>query len=444
MKLKTNGNHKKCVFNHNHKVFKSIKIGGLFLGVSIFSGATFGSISYYDDLETVVSVSSDERKSIYKDNLLLDFDKYIENSQGTTDTSITIEILENVTRLKLDLLCNKNLSSLDKYPNLVDLFISNAQELSSDDIYYINSHSVKNIHLIFNYDEIRKTPQNKFDLDCFENKNISVDEINNNELDNVLLLNYLENLPDNVSNEFVEYQPLDENLEEIINSLDISNTDNLDEFLKILYYVTRHIRYDNEVNFFIKVQANLDIDSTYYNKVYSYNCNSLSSVINDKIHTVQDGICINYADLLTALCYKAGIEAYTVCWNVVKIDDIYQYVDPTLIDNNNNISLYLYKYVNAKESHYKDKLKHLVLNDIDINYIDTYGPNEDLNVMLEKPKRNVVLYNQNIDGIKVYNKDFNYVEPVVFGLYSGLFALLIDNTIIEEKKKNKVLVKKNI
>lgn len=453
MKLKVNNDHKKCIFNNQNKTIKAIKVGGLFLGVSIFSGATFGTISYTKDLETVAFVSSDERKSIYKDNLVIDFDKYIENDQSDTDPYITVETLKDVKLLQLNMLYNHDLSILEKYPKLETLFLSNAQRLSIDDISFINNSSLKNIYLSFNYDEIRKSSKKSFNLECFSNKNIYINQESYDELYNVILLNYLENIPDNNSSKFLEYQQLDNNLDEILVSLDInSNDDELDKFLKILYYVTDHIKYDNEIKFFIKVNARLDKGSTYYNKVVDYNINSLSSVVNDKINSTQDGVCINYADLLTALCYKAGIEAYTFdsiptdlrnahAWNVVNIDDIYQYVDPTSIDNDDDISFYLYEYMNNKGDYYKSKVQRLVLNDIDDEYIENYLPSQDLNSILTEPNKNVSIYNKDIDGTKVHNKDFNYLPPIVFGLYSGLFVVLIDSTLIKEKK-DKTLTKK--
>lgn len=53
---------------------------------------------------------------------------------------------------------------------------------------------------------------------------------------------------------------------------------------------------------------------------------------------MKSALCGNYASLFTALCKRVGLQSYLLCnkyhaWNMVQIDDINYYTDPTFLDN---------------------------------------------------------------------------------------------------------------
>lgn len=121
---------------------------------------------------------------------------------------------------------------------------------------------------------------------------------------------------------------LNKELDDTINSLNLNNLYSKEKTFKIVDYVLKELTYDEKVAHYLT--KNVDIRgyaSGFYKEGLLYAAMESNSAI-----------CGNYAALLKALLTRVGIESYYLensyhAWNLIKLDNNYYYIDPTLLDN---------------------------------------------------------------------------------------------------------------
>ncbi len=101
--------------------------------------------------ETITKVSNNVRTELYNQELidtkLLDVN-FLCNFEKN-DPNITIELLEKLTTLDINMNENEDLSFLKKCTNLNTIKINNAELLTDKDIEFINASSVNKVMLNF-------------------------------------------------------------------------------------------------------------------------------------------------------------------------------------------------------------------------------------------------------------------------------------------------------
>ena len=137
------------------------------------------------------------------------------------------------------------------------------------------------------------------------------------------LIDYLDrnNIEHNLNYEMVEF---DEAIQNIIDSIITEDMNDNEKLVAILRYVVTHLKYDYSI-------INDEEKAREYNKLL------LSPALKG------NGICINFAALTNALCFKANLTSYLVssfdhAWNLVEIEGQFYFVDPT---NLNETLIYL-------------------------------------------------------------------------------------------------------
>ena len=444
----------------NIKPKSILKIGSAFMAVSLFSGLLAGTASYAINRETIVAVSNNVRESMYMDNEYLDFANYYQK-EIKEDKNITDKALENTNLIKLDMLENNDISFLTYCSNLETLIIHNAQDLTANDIELISQNSVNDVRLIFDHKKLCRKLNDKLDFSLLTNKKPMVlcMDYFSNEQEKILFINYLQkhniNLPDN--GYYDEALKINTILDKIIESLKLNESQsNWEKFIKICSYVTNRIEYDSEISSYIYDNGSFETDSPIKTKAHDYNENALSAVISEDITKEVPGICVNYSNLLNALCIKAGIEAYIAetavdsdkayhhSWNVVKVDEDYQYVDLTAEDSSFMYEAYLEEYlaggnINFSQENYSNWLKGFLLQDLDEAYQDFYDPPVDFDKILYPEDKKIITINENINGDKTFNGKMNYGIFTLIGLGNGLFIMVVYSKV---KEKAMTLIKK--
>lgn len=410
------------------------KIGiKVFVGISILSGGATRLLLQKKSDPVVVEVSNDARNNLAKIGKI-ETRKH-KNNTSYEDKNITDKLLSNVEEFELDMRANKNISFLKYFNKLNSLKIYSSQRLTKQNIKDINENSVKDINLYFDVDDIYPYFSEGFDLNRFKSKNIKVffENFKPDEVNKVMLLTYLKNyktsfLEKSLNNIFKnEYG----DFEKIIDLIDIKEADSEKiKLLKIITYITNHIKYDQMVSNHINEYGSIRKESSVYKKVYNYNVNSISSVLRDGINNETDGICINYSDLFTTLAHYIGLEVYTMkgqlsfenvkhAWNIVKVDGKLKYVDLTNLDKDYYYNYYLSEYRKNNDYMFTDDFYEYVFSDVDEIYYENYNEECDVNDMTTKKQSNVIMYNTNIKGQRIEN-NYNPIIPYIVGLGNGL------------------------
>lgn len=458
--LRVNKDHEEGNFKKRKTNF-FIKVGALMLSVSLFSGTFSYYYSWINNLDKIVSVSSDVREGIYRKG---DGKMYIETKDGAIvsyekmdqDLNITEDQLSKVNTLSIDMAKNNDLSFLKHCDNLEWIIISNGELLTENDLEILNSMD----NLIVNLDvQMKEIIFNKELIDFSKLNNCKVnlqllvsDSSFRGEIGEYMLWDFSNSLPANVSCssrsfpkiDTEKYNVINQKLEDFIDTIDFSNTvTEEDKFLKIVEAIVSHIQYDSIVD----NQEEGAWDRTLY-----YNENLLSSVFNDNLEA--EGVCINYVALLSAVCYKLGIESYHVsakepeakaghAWNLVKLDGNYKYVDLTVADaivvgdsvegvNEGKISL----------NDFLNKVKSDWVYDFNCEFNESFELKFDPDEIVSDIERGEVTYcNSGLDGLIVDDGNTSKLLPTVIGLGSGLLVGLIytgKNKKKELEETNKV------
>ena len=159
MKLQVNSDHKECSYNSKgRKIF--IKLGSVFCGVSLFSGAIASAIQYKLSEETLIPITDNVRNSIYQeeDNV------YFKNLDSTTKNNIDYNITDN-----------NNIKFISNFTNLNKIKIANAQMLSDMDVITLcNLPNLTDIELYIDINDMIKNSKLLPDLNYLKSKNISI------------------------------------------------------------------------------------------------------------------------------------------------------------------------------------------------------------------------------------------------------------------------------
>ena len=224
---------------------------------------------------------------------------------------------------------------------------------------------------------------------------------------------------------------MDIKLDEILSSLDLKESDTeYDKLMKIIQYVDHKIEYDQMIaSYLMNKSANLD---DYLKMSNYYNENDISGIIYSD-HDDTNGVCINYANLLDILCYKAGIKCRTVsgvsskcghAWNMLYLDDKQSYVDLTGVDTyqiNQFIDEYNTTTDSKRKKELKDKLDGIIFQGIDTH--KSYRLDKSISELDSNPLIIEVNYNQGLEGRGVLNTEIPHKKYLLIGY--GLSILLI-------------------
>lgn len=122
-------------------------------------------------------------------------------------------------------------------------------------------------------------------------------------------------------------------LDEIINNIITPDMSDTDKIYAISSYVAEEYTYDEDYTF-------------------EGNITPIGCMLENK-----RGVCTSFSTLTDCLLTKCGIESY-VCfsndhaWNIIKINDMYYYLDVTNIRSNNTDALYNFLFKNLRKSSY--------------------------------------------------------------------------------------------
>lgn len=342
MKLRIN----KHFFEKNKKTIFSLCYAALcapILASSNFHNlANYITAKYYEEKYNVSSLTDIPFYTNYLDN------KYY------------IEQLMKLKIASVDLHKTESLSFLTYAKELEKLEIVNAQELTDDNIEYINHSNVREIYFSFDQNVLLSHATERLDLnkfihkECIYRAEIVDYKYPKQEIGQLILSNYLLNI-EGTHLDFSQYDDINNKLDVIIDNLNLnSQVDDYTNLAKIVNYTINHISYDPDVS------AYLEIDKWYksplkwekgHSASWKYNVHALSSILND-INSEETGVCINYAILFEALCYKSNFsKVYTVydmvhAWNVISYDGEPTVIDLTYFDNNESGVLALENYLN--------------------------------------------------------------------------------------------------
>lgn len=374
---------------------------------------------------------------IYRDDVLESLDR--------TDGGITKADLEGIE--KLQILMENNIDSLSFINNctsMTELYLAN----TSDHIYPVNQIgrldaldsftfdngaltvdlNVKNCRFLYNNENIKSLtiygnvmvePELVYSMPNIESAAIEITETTPFDLKKLPSLKeaYIYGDPYDISitttaddinyllehgieiylnfDSFETMKKNDSKLNDIIKSLDINETSTDQEKLDaIIVYALKHFVYDREVD------TMSSSDPARENKIRSFYENGYLYGALEK----DTQICGNYAAFFTAVATRLGLESYMMmsdihCWNLVKIDGDYYYIDTTWMDC--NLHYDGSKMVKAEELFERG----------DKEYIDWY---------MDQPK-SYTDYDHQSYNFPVFLED-EVSESVSKGVYSGIFA----------------------
>lgn len=129
---------------------------------------------------------------------------------------------------------------------------------------------------------------------------------------------------------FKTMKDIDRKLNNIISTLNITeNSSDQEKLDAIIVYALENFTYDNVVDSMYSYDPKREeIIKSFYVDGYLYGALEKDTQI-----------CGNYAAFVSAVAARVGLECYMMmsdihCWNLVKIDGYYYYVDTTWMDNN--------------------------------------------------------------------------------------------------------------
>lgn len=276
------------------------------------------------------------------------------------DNEYYIEQLMELKLASVDLHKTESLAFLTYAKELEKLEIVNAQELTDDNIEYINQSNIKKIYFSFDQNVILAHATERLDLnkfihkECIYGAEIIDYKYPKEEIGPFILSNYLLNT-EGTHLDFSKYNDINKKLDIIIDNLKLnSRMDDSRNLAKIINYIIDHIYYDPDVSEYLKITKWHKNPLKWlkgHNASWQYNMQPLSSVLND-VNNKESGICINYSSLLLALCYKTNFsKVYMVydmfhAWNVISYEGDPTVIDLTFFDNNGPGLLALKNYLN--------------------------------------------------------------------------------------------------
>lgn len=459
MKLRVNQNHYSGVFKkRRNQLF--IKIGAYILAFSLYGGALANATYSLFSMERLVAVSQDVRRSMYTHNTYFDLKDY---NTRCYDSKVTTKALRCMKCLQLDARRTTDFGFLAYCTNLEELVIKNAQDLSIQALETLSQY--KGLKLELNYfvaniwKDFMKFPDGNF----LEGLDVTIKSNANGELEEYIFYNYIKDATfgQNSLLDNEKYQRIDQKLNNILEQIDFSEAKTqTDVLLKLIIAVGKTIKYD------AIVAANPDYEkgSAESILVRMYNKERLSFILTGDGEL--NGVCSNYATLLSALCYKVGIESYFItgvrdnnkahAWNLVGVDGAFYYVDVTRIDANmtldnfkENVLLYegVKEYWDEKPQ-YKRVYDRIVddfiadsLYDVDPATYSAYSVIEDVEMLMtsEYTPTDVTYCNLDCDGKWVNNSEFNAKVVGAGAIFSASVGMLYGNRLLEADTQKRVL-----
>ncbi len=452
--LKVNENHLSGHFNKNHGLLPT-KIGALALSAVLFSGAiTYGFINERNK-DQIKEVTADVRRSVYQDNQFVNYIKdnaseYWEDSKKE-DPFITDRTLNEVVLLNVDAKKTIDFSFFEDCGKLQQLIIQNAQCLSLENIKVLSSMDAK-IYLVFNALEVAKMTGKRLDVRSLQKKGVEIlfdsQKDNASELENACLFYFLDGIDGSFVNRSMDldtFRKINGMLSTLLDKASIEgDLKDEEKILKIVKVVTDYLSYDNSVDSYLRLNASVT-DKDIEAKAMYYNEFSLSSIVGGD----SEGICANYASLFTALCRIAGIEAHFLegstmesglqhAWTMVKVDGNYYFIDSTSLDADMLYQVYMMRYNTATSddarSKYENQLKEDVFWSLKTNLLSAANDIDTLTKPL-KTDDPIVNYNSDLDGAFVNNQGVDLKLPILIGLGSGVFVMVISSNL-ERKKES--------
>ena len=336
------------------------------------------------------------------------------NLEGFNNTSVKkIKILSSFIE-------NDNLKPLSNAINLETLNLNGTYIKDLTSLKYLKTIKELSLNSISNIKDLTSV-LNLVNLKTFDfagSENLITKEI----LDFIKEKNIIGTLYSEKEYMYLKGYQYDEDLNNIINSLNLDNLSINDKIKKITLFVVDHMEYDDNC-----------ITSGCTNKEIEFNTvlTSLS----------YKGVCYHYALLETKLLNKAGIDAYLVsgmttkglghAWVDVYIDGNWYAIDPTWIDTTyKNEEL----RKNGTTSYYMVNLKDTNQSTI---YYKEHIPDVKVETLVDPNSK----YTQEKDDIDK-NLDVYDTIYIVFIVLIVIFAIyIIINIIIKKNKKKKAKIK---
>lgn len=437
----------------NKKNKWKIRLGRIGRLSTIFLGGSYILSCFSCGIKTVnKTISCDMHSIIY------DMDYLTSDMHSRDINDLRINQMSSINTLKIDMSNTDSLSFLCYYTDLKSIEISNAQELTNEDIEFINFSNIKEIYLFFDRETVLNKLDEGFDLDRFKNKLYikNVDFIerespkdgiirDSKEINSIIFFEYLRNYKD-CKLEFLKYSRLNDELNHIAEAIDANAYDNtIDKLFEIVDYITNRLEYDEEVSKSNNKDNKLSLKEKkkITDKVDNYNTNSLTSGIASNYSKVNSAICTNYSDALLALGIKEGLNIHSVkgecngdghAWNVINFGGYYYLIDLTNFDTLKKEMDLIREYrLDSTQENY-EKLLHSLLITVNmesLSYYDSYYNLMDYVEPTLKENSESNLYGTNLNkyGVLVHN------GLLSLGLYCLLCLGVVGIEIIKQKKK---------
>ena len=365
----------------NKKNKWKIRLGRISRLSAIFLGGSYIISCFSYGIKTVdKTISCDLHSIVY------DMDYLTSDIKSRDINDLRIDEMSDINTLKIDMANTSHLSFLSYYTDLKSIEISNAQELTDEDIEFINYSNIKEIYLFFDRETVLNRLDEGFDLNRFKNKSYikNVDFINrkspkdgiirdSDEINSIVFFEYLRNY-DDCNLDFLKYSKLNDELNHIVQVIDTNTYNNsIDKLFETVEYITEHLEYDEEVNrynnkdnkFTIKEKKNIT------DKIDNYNTHSISSALTNDYSKVNSAICTNYSDALLALGIKEGLSIHAVkgeceedghAWNVINFGGYYYLIDLTDFDKiKNEVDLIKQYRLEPTQENYENVLHSLLI-----------------------------------------------------------------------------------
>lgn len=372
---------------------------------------------YINTKEILIKDTSIKDSSIFNnlnklENITIYYSKI--NLEGFNNTSVKkIKILSSFIE-------NDNLKPLSNAINLETLNLNGTYIKDLTSLKYLKTIKELSLNSISNIKDLTSV-LNLVNLKTFDfagSENLITKEI----LDFIKEKNIIGTLYSEKEYMYLKGYQYDEDLNNIINSLNLDNLSINDKIKKITLFVVDHMEYDDNC-----------ITSGCTNKEIEFNTvlTSLS----------YKGVCYHYALLETKLLNKAGIDAYLVsgmttkglghAWVDVYIDGNWYAIDPTWIDTTyKNEEL----RKNGTTSYYMVNLKDTNQSTI---YYKEHIPDVKVETLVDPNSK----YAQEKDDIDK-NLDVYDTIYIVFIALIVIFAIyIIINIIIKKNKKKRTKIK---
>ena len=371
---------------------------------------------------------------------------------------IDYDALSKVKSIRIDMVNANSFDNLKYFTNLNKIEICNSQLLTDKDIELLNYLPLEEINLYFDRNYVLKNINNKFDLNRFrDKKNINAIDFNNStsseEIDSIIFFEYLKNY-ENCNCKFIKYELLNDSLNKIIENLELKPIENdMDNLLKIVQYVSKHIHYDQDIlDYNQKHSIMLPFCSEYW-KLYDYNNKTISKVVSNNYDSDKPAICTNYSDYTLALCIKGKITSNSISglykndehsWNVVNINDYSDnlffpntytyYLDTTWFDSNIDLKHKTDDYLEDKSYNELKDIKSKILitmnSDLSSDYIIDEDYDDYFNDNIVKSDINNI-YGTRINQLRVFG--FNALYSLL--TYEGLSGIYILTQYLKKRKK---------